>query len=215
MILNIFKPAVWTSFDVVKEVRNVLGVKKAGHAGTLDPLAEGVLIVLTDKDTKKQQEIMNSKKEYLAYIALGGTTSSYDLETKITETDQNINLENILEKLDYVLRKYKGKIVQTVPAYSAVKVKGKRLYKKARKGKVNLQNLPSREIEIYELENLGVYRQDGFVILKLRVLCSSGTYIRSLAYDIGQDLGVGGFLYYLLRTKVGKYCVEDSICLED
>jgi len=206
MILNIFKPKDWTSFDVVAKLRGVLHTKKIGHAGTLDPLAEGVLIVLTDKDTKKQDEFMHQKKEYVADIALGLDSDSYDLETPLRENVNPVDVQDF--------SKHIGSLIQTVPPYSAVKVGGKRLYKSARSGNVDKESLPSKEVEIFELEKLDEYKKSfgefkDTVVIKLRIVCSSGFYVRSFAHDIG------GVLVNLVRTKIGYFDVKDSSTIDD
>jgi len=206
MILNIFKEKNWTSFDVVAKVRGILGEKKVGHAGTLDPLAEGVLIVLTGKDTKKQSEFMGMEKEYVAEFGLGLDSKTYDLEVLPHTVDSNINFE---EKL----KKYVGRIKQKVPPYSALKVKGKTLYKEARKGNIDETKLPVKEITIHRIDILDKYEVEletdlGFKvvsIVKAKIVCSSGTYIRSLAHDLDS------VLVSLVRTRIGDYKVEDSV----
>jgi len=205
MILNVYKPKGWTSFDVVAKLRGILHTRKIGHAGTLDPLAEGVLIVLTEKDTKKQDDYMHQEKEYIADIALGLDSDSYDLETELRPV-------SILMKDN--LNEYIGKLNQTVPPYSAVKVKGAKLYKAARKGTLNKDILPTKSVEIFDIEKVGEYIKDfgefkNTKVLKIRISCSSGFYVRSFAHDIG------GVLAGLLRTKVGEFKVEDSKALSD
>lgn len=208
MILNLYKEKGWTSFDVVAKVKGILGTKKVGHAGTLDPLAEGVLIVLTDKDTKKQDQFMEMKKEYLATIAFGVQSPTYDLEGALTvsQLPATFYLELMLEDR---LTKYMGKVTQQVPIYSAVKVNGTPLYKRARKNATSDIALPSREVTIYELtiNKYLSYHIDNraFPAIELVCVCSKGTYIRSLANDLGNDLGIGGVLVELVRTKVGNY----------
>lgn len=206
MIFNIYKPKNWTSFDVVAKLRRILGIKKIGHAGTLDPLAEGVLVVVTEKDTKKQDEYMHTKKEYIAEIALGLDSDSYDLGTPLRKHSIHIN--------NLALNNYVGKFNQTVPSYSAVKVEGKRLYKQARKGTVDIEKLPTRQVEIYEIEKLDEYKKDfedfsDVLVIRVRIVCSSGFYVRSFAHDIG------GVLVGLWRTKLGNFDIKDSITLED
>lgn len=213
MILNIYKERDWTSFDIVAKVRGILKTKKVGHAGTLDPLAEGVLIVLTDKDTKKQSEFMEMRKEYKAVIAFGATSLTYDLEGDLAFNNlpDDFSLETQLEK---ILPDFIGRIQQTVPAFSAVKVKGQPLYKSARKGKVDLDNLPTKEVTIYSLAIQSYSKQkiEGHLLPTVEIVCecSKGTYIRSLAHDLGKRLGVGAVLAHLIRTKVGNYTAEDS-----
>ncbi|MFC1700135.1 tRNA pseudouridine(55) synthase TruB [Patescibacteria group bacterium] len=206
MILNIHKEKNWTSFDVVAKVRGILGEKKVGHAGTLDPLAEGVLVVLTGEDTKKQSEFMNMEKEYIAEFGLGLDSDTYDLEVLPRVIDTNIDFEK-------EIKKYVGKIKQKVPSYSAVKVKGKKLYKEARKGKIDESSLPVKEISIHSIEILDKYEKDietesgvkKIPIFKVKVVCGSGTYIRSLAHDLDC------VLVSLVRTRIGDFKVEDSI----
>ncbi|MFZ2663795.1 MAG: tRNA pseudouridine(55) synthase TruB [Patescibacteria group bacterium] len=219
MILNIYKEKCWTSFDVVAKIRGMLGKKrKVGHAGTLDPLAEGVLIVLTDEDTKKQNEFMTLKKEYEAKIAFGITTPTYDLEVLPDVSNKQLSLEEILGSLKDLLPKYIGGIDQKVPSYSAVKVDGKRLYKQARSGDVDEDKLPVKRVTIYNIKLLNnsvekIETKGGikeFPIVTIKIECSSGTYVRSLAHDLGEDLGIGAVLVNLVRTKVGDFKVFDS-----
>ena len=212
MILNVYKEKDWTSFDVVAKIRGLLGggrKRKVGHAGTLDPLAEGVLIVLTDEDTKKQQSFMNLEKEYVCEISFGATSPTYDMEGPLSYKDIPRDLD-IEKELEILLPKYVGDIEQKVPPYSAVKVQGKPLYKKARAGDISKDELPTKEITIFNIEKLGFYEKGKLSTMKLRINCSKGTYIRSLAHDLGEDLAVGGVLASLVRTKVGKYAVETA-----
>ncbi len=202
------KPLTWTSFDAVKRIRGVLarrtGIKKlkVGHAGTLDPLATGVLIVCTGKATKQIDTIQAGVKEYIATIGLGATTPSYDLETEI---DATYPWEHITRELvDETLKGFVGSISQVPPSYSACKVDGKRAYKMARKGKE--VELKAKELVIDEIEVIDFTG----VSLTIRVVCSKGTYIRALARDIGQALGSGGHLTALRRTRVGG--VSESDC---
>ncbi|MFC1625109.1 tRNA pseudouridine(55) synthase TruB [Patescibacteria group bacterium] len=210
MILNIFKEKNWTSFDVVAKVRGILGEKKVGHAGTLDPLAEGVLIVLTGKDTKRQSEYMSMEKEYIAEFGLGLDSDTYDLEVLPGVIDTGIDFEKEIEK-------YVGKIKQKVPPYSAVKVKGKRLYKEARKGNIDESALPVKEITIHSINILGSYKKDTettsgikkIPVFKVKIVCGSGTYIRSLAHNLDS------VLISLVRTRVGEFKIEDSVKVSD
>lgn len=219
MILNIYKEKDWTSFDVVAKVRGILGKKrKVGHAGTLDPLAEGVLIVLTDDDTKKQTEFMNMEKEYVAKIAFGITTPTYDLEMLPDLTKQQIGIEDLKTKLPDVIKEFEGEIDQKVPPYSAAKVGGKTLYKEARKGKVGEIELPVKRITIHKIELLEIVEEEvttnegcrKLPVVKLRVSCSSGTYIRSLAHDLGERIDSGAVMTDLVRSKIGEFLVGDS-----
>lgn len=212
-ILYIDKPLGWTSFDAVKRLRGSvmrrMGVRKfkVGHAGTLDPLATGVMIVCTGKATKLIEELQAGVKEYIATIALGATTPSFDLETKI---DATYPIEHIDRQLvEDVLKRFTGRIEQIPPAYSACKVDGKRAYTMARKGKE--VELKPKVLVIDENELLD-YKQDE---IKIRVVCSKGTYIRALARDIGEALNSGAHLTALRRTKVGKIAIEDCLSVDE
>lgn len=215
MILNVYKEKNWTSFDVVAKIRGILrsvredGKKvKVGHAGTLDPLAYGVLIVLTDGDTKKQDDFLNKDKTYVAEISFGAESETYDLEAELKFNKIPKDLD-IKTKLKGLLPKYTGSIDQQVPKYSAVKVSGERLYKQARKNKP-ISKLPVKKVKINEIKLLDYYIKNDLPTVTLEINCSKGTYIRSLAHDLGNDLGIGGVLIALLRTKVGDYILEDS-----
>lgn len=214
VIINVYKEKDWTSFDVVAKLRGVLNTKKVGHAGTLDPLAEGVLVILTDDDTKKQAEIMNLEKEYLAEIAFGAQSPTYDLEQRLTFVEQKVDLDKLKRDLSNALDKYIGEFDQKVPPYSAVKVEGKKLYEKARKGDVSVEKLPTKKVVVrsIQLEDLKEKEIQGnpLPVVILRITCSKGFYVRSLAHDLGRDLGVGGVLVGLTRTKVGDYTIEDA-----
>lgn len=208
------KPLGWTSFDVVKRIRGKLhhrlGIKKlkVGHAGTLDPLATGVLIVCTGKMTKQIDELQAHVKEYVAEITLGATTPSFDLETPIDATYPTEHITR--EQVEQVLRQqFVGSIKQVPPSYSACKVDGHRAYKMARKGKE--VELKAKELVIDEIELLS-YSMPRIEIL---VVCSKGTYIRALARDIGQALGSGAHLTALRRTRVGGVRVDDCLQVPD
>ena len=212
MILNINKPSGITSHDVVDEVRRITGEQRVGHAGTLDPFATGVLVVAVGRaNTKKLGEITkNTKKEYIALLGLGKTSTTGDPEGIITITASPEQLKTITEKdVTKSIQKFLGEITQTPPPYSAIKIQGTPAYKLARKGKHI--NMPDRKITIHELELLEFTPP----FVKLRILCSSGTYIRSLGQDIGKALGVGAYLKGLTRTRVGDYTIEKSITLKD
>ena len=208
------KPLGWTSFDVVKRIRGKLhhrlGIKKlkVGHAGTLDPLATGVLIVCTGKMTKQIDELQAHVKEYVAEITLGATTPSFDLETPI---DATYSTEHITrEQVEQVLQQqFVGSIKQVPPSYSACKVDGHRAYKMARKGKE--VELKAKELVIDEIELLNY----SMPRIEIRVVCSKGTYIRALARDIGQALGSGAHLTALRRTRVGGVRVDDCLQVPD
>lgn len=212
-ILYIDKPLHWTSFDAVKRVRGTLtrrlGVKrlKVGHAGTLDPLATGVMIVCTGTATKDIDNLQAGVKEYIATMALGATTPSFDLETQI---DATYPTEHITRELvEKTLLDFIGEIQQVPPAFSACKVDGKRAYKMARKGQE--VELKPKLLVIDELE-LMEYAQNS---LTVRVICSKGTYIRALARDIGQALGSGAHLTALRRTRVGEVTIDRCMQVEE
>lgn len=221
VILNVYKPKGITSFDVVYKVRKSLGIKKVGHAGTLDPLAEGVLIVLMANDTKKQSEFMSMEKEYEAEIGFGIYTGTYDLEV-VPEFTDTITLNEVNTKIDGVLDKFIGRQNQEVPMYSAVSVNGQRLYKLARKGKT-VEDLPSREINISSIRLVDFYEtklktnlgDKTIPVAKIKVTCSSGTYIRSLVRDIGKSLNVNAVMLSLVRTRIGDFNAADSKQISD
>ncbi len=206
-LLLINKPVDWTSFDVVKKLRYALKVKKIGHAGTLDPLATGLLIIGTGKFTKKLNELQGLDKTYEGIIEIGRTTPSYDLETEFdSETDWSHISSSDLEEARSA---FIGTITQIPPAHSAVKVGGERAYKKARKNKE--VKLEPRTLTINDFEiDFSTLPE-----VKFKVSCSKGTYIRSLAHDFGQKLGVGAYLKKLVRTSVGEYQLSDAVDLQD
>ncbi len=213
-ILLIDKPVGITSHDVVYRVRRKTGVKKVGHAGTLDPLATGLLIILVGREfTKRQTEFLKQDKEYWCEVRLGVETDSYDLEGQVIgETDWQ-ELENISQlDIENVLNKFRGEILQVVPAFSAIKIKGQKLYEKARRGEINKKDLPSRKVKIKKLELIDFSKDKNHktIFFTIKVACSSGTYIRSLAHDIGQSLGVGAIVSQLRRTKIGDFSVKDA-----
>ncbi len=212
-ILLIDKPLDWTSFDVVNKIRSKLGYKlnekklKVGHAGTLDPKATGLVIVCTGKKTKTIDLIQATEKEYIATIKLGATTPSFDLET---EEDSNSSTEHVtLETISESLNTFIGETDQVPPVFSAIKVNGKRAFSYARKGKE--VELESRKIKIDEIKIL----EFNVPYLVLRINCSKGTYIRSIARDLGEKLGCGAYLTGLRRTKIGDYNVEDAMTIDD
>lgn len=215
-IFYVDKPLRWTSFDVVKRIRGVLsrrtGIKKVkvGHAGTLDPLATGVMTVVTGRATKRIEELQAHTKEYVADIRLGATTPSFDLET---EVDAEYPWEHIgREQVEAVLQRFLGTIKQVPPAFSACKIDGKRAYKMARKGKE--VNIKAKELVIDDIELVAMQ----LPVITVRVVCSKGTYIRALARDIGEALGSGAHLVGLRRTRVGDvgvdYCEQVSQLIE-
>lgn len=202
-LLLINKPLDWTSFDVVRKIRNLIKIKKVGHAGTLDPLASGLLIVCTGKFTKRINEFMAQEKEYIGTITLGAVTPTYDLESQPQDfkSTEHITDSNIFE----ATKKFTGEISQVPPIHSAIKVGGKRVYELARRGedvKLEPRNITIKEFEITKIE---------LPVVHFRVVCSTGTYIRSLANDFGEHLGTGGYLSSLCRTKIGEFSVEDAM----
>ncbi|MCO6496970.1 MAG: tRNA pseudouridine(55) synthase TruB [Chitinophagaceae bacterium] len=205
-VILIDKPLTWTSFDVVKKIRNVIKLKKIGHAGTLDPLATGLLILCTGKFTKKINEYMAARKEYTGTFTLGATTPTYDLESKPEDFKpvDHIPKEMILKATE----KFMGETMQVPPSHSAVKQAGKPVYLKARKGQ-DVQ-LEPRRIIITEFEITRVELPE----VDFRVVCSTGTYIRSLANDFGKELGCGAYLSALRRTAIGDMKVEDATTIE-
>ena len=211
-VLLIDKPVDWSSFDIVKKVRNMiskkLGIKKlkVGHAGTLDPLATGLMILCTGKATKEIENYQGLEKEYIATLHLGASTPSCDLET---EVDQSFPTEHInLELISRVLQDFKGEIIQVPPVFSAKRVRGRRAYDFARKGE-EIAMRPQL-INISELEILDFKIPE----LTLRIKCSKGTYIRALARDIGKALDSGAYLALLRRTKIGQFSVDEALILK-
>jgi len=214
-VLYFDKPYTWTSFNLVSKVRynlcRHLGVKKlkVGHAGTLDPLATGVMIICTGRATKKIDQLQAETKEYVATLQLGATTPSYDLEHPVDATYETSHITRQL--IESVLKQFLGRIQQVPPAFSACKVDGKRAYNLARKGKD--VELKAKELIIDEIEILDFNPEA--MQLTLRIVCSKGTYIRALARDIGQALQSGAHLVSLRRTRVGDINVEDCMKIED
>lgn len=206
-VILINKPLHWTSFDVVRKIRNTIRIKKVGHAGTLDPLATGVLVVCTGKFTKKINEFMAREKEYTGSITLGATTPTYDLES---EPENEKSFAAITEeKIEEALQDFRGEIEQFPPIYSAIKKDGEALYKLARRGEE--VELKTRKINIATFEITGIELPH----LSFRVVCSTGTYIRSLAHDLGQVLGCGAYLSALQRTRIGELKIEDCFTMEN
>ncbi len=210
MLNNVYlidKPSGWTSFDVVAKIRGSIkkttGERvKVGHAGTLDPFATGLLIVLTGTKTKKQYDYMKLDKEYEATLFLGANSTTGDPEGIITKNKDSKEIQQ--KDVEETVKKFVGKIEQMPPQYSAIKVDGQPAYKSARLGKA--VDLKPRNIEIYKIEKVAL----GWPIMKFVVNCSSGTYIRVLAEDIGKELGCGAYLTELKRTKIGNYNLKDA-----
>lgn len=212
-VICIDKPLGWTSFDAVKRVRGILLRRystkkfKVGHAGTLDPLATGVMIVCTGRATKRIDELQAGVKEYVATIALGATTPSFDLETPIDATYPTSHIT--LDLVERTLSRFTGAIEQIPPSFSACKIDGHRAYKMARRGEE--VNLKPKLLVIDEIELLSFAPES----ITIRVVCSKGTYIRALARDIGQALGSGGHLTALRRTRVGDVTIASCLSIDD
>ena len=212
-VLLIDKPLKWTSFDVVHKVRNIKKIKKIGHAGTLDPLATGLLILCTGKKTKSIDLYQAQEKEYTGTLVFGKTTPSHDLETPF---DAEFDVSHISkEKINEILPTFIGKIQQVPPIFSAIKVNGKRLYKQAHKGITDETieiAIKSREVDVtaFELSDF-----ENFPALNFRIVCSKGTYIRSLVRDLGKALGAGAYMSALRRTRIGEFSVGNALSLED
>lgn len=212
-VILIDKPLEWTSFQIVNKIRWMIkkhfGIKKikVGHAGTLDPLATGLLIICTGKFTKKIDEYQAQEKEYTGTITLGATTSSYDLETEINQTfDISTLSETEIRKTTAL---FTGEIQQQPPIFSALKKEGKKLYEFARKGEE--VDIPFRTVTISEFEITRMNLPE----IDFRVVCSKGTYIRSLAHDFGKALNNGGYLSALRRTRIGEFSVEDATTVQE
>jgi tRNA pseudouridine55 synthase len=205
-ILNIDKPGGLTSHDVVQAVRRLTGIRRVGHTGTLDPLATGVLLLCIGRATRLSEYLIGEDKRYEAVIRLGQETNTYDAEGDIV-TEKAVTVGE--EAIEAALSRFRGPISQLPPMFSAVKVGGRPLYKMARQG-VELER-PSREVTIYQLDVMDWTPPD----LCLDITCSSGTYIRSLAHDLGQELGCGGHIVRLRRTAVGHFSVEQAVPLQE
>lgn len=206
-VLLIDKPLHWTSFDMVKKVRWLTRVMKVGHAGTLDPLATGLLIICTGKFTKQINDYMGMIKEYTGSLVLGATTASYDLEQ---EPENFKSIDSVSDQdIQNATKQFIGTIFQFPPQHSAIKKDGKRLYESARQGievKVDPRQITIEAFEITKID---------LPTVEFRVVCSTGTYIRSLVHDFGQALGVGAYMSGLRRTKIGAFDVENAIQWED
>jgi tRNA pseudouridine55 synthase len=207
--LNLNKPAHWTSHDCVAKIRKILKTKRVGHGGTLDPLATGVLPIAVGKATRLLPYLQENKA-YQAIIRLGVITTSDDLEGEILQTSPYPNIT--LEQIKSYLPQFLGKVKQTPPLYSAIQKDGKRLYDLARRGEII--EVPSRIIEIFDLQVLD-YQSGEFPELKVNIKCGSGTYIRAIARDLGQKLGIGGTLAGLIRTESCGMLLENSLSFED
>ncbi|MBD0285741.1 MAG: tRNA pseudouridine(55) synthase TruB [Flavisolibacter sp.] len=205
-VLLINKPLHWTSFDAVRKVRHLTKTKKVGHAGTLDPLATGLLIICTGKFTKKIHEYMAQEKEYTGTITLGAVTPTYDLESK---PEQFQPFETITpQQIKDATKPFIGEIQQVPPIHSAIKKEGKRVYELARKGMDVKLEPRTVIISVFEIIDIAL------PVVQFRVVCSTGTYIRSLANDFGAYLGCGGYLSSLCRTRIGSFLLQDAITIE-
>lgn len=201
-VLLIDKPYTWTSFDVVKKIRNTLNIKKVGHAGTLDPLATGLLIVCAGKMTKQIDQFQSQEKEYEGTFVLGKTTESFDLEREVIDvSDPGHITESQIVEASHQLT---GHLLQVPPMHSAVKKDGKRLYLAARKGQSVEIEPRSVEVSTFEITSVNLPAVD------FRIVCSKGTYIRSIARDFGKILGVGAYLSRLVRTRIGDFRLGDA-----
>lgn len=211
-LLLINKPLRWTSFDAVNKIRNITRVKKVGHAGTLDPLATGLLIICTGGFTKKINEYQAQEKEYTGTFTLGATTPTYDLES---EPENFKPFENLNEAdIKSATKNFTGEIFQIPPAHSAIKLKGKRVYELARQGKevkIEPRKIIISKFEIVKFDPIAI----GLPLVFFRVVCSTGTYIRSLANDFGEALGCGAYLSSLCRTRIGNYLLSDALTPEE
>ena len=205
-MLLINKPLEWTSFDVIQRLRKIINIRKIGHAGTLDPLATGLLIICTGKFTKKINEYMAQEKEYTGTFTLGATTPTYDRESKPENFKPFEHLTT--EEIKLATLQFNGEILQLPPAHSAIKVGGKRLYELARQGKE--VKLEPRKVTIKEFAIVKI----DLPVIHFRVVCTTGTYIRSLAKDFGDVLECGAYLSSLCRTRIGNFLVNDAYSIE-
>ena len=213
VVLLINKPIKWSSFDVVKKIRGILKFYtshkkiKVGHAGTLDPLATGLLIICTGKYTKKISEIQNEEKTYTGEITLGGTTPSFDKETNVNKKYKTDHIHD--DMIHFKCHDFIGETLQYPPVFSALKINGKRLYKYARNGETAKINPRPITISSFEITKIIMPK------LEFKVSCGKGTYIRSLANDYARSLNTGGYISKLQRTKIGNYSLKDALSIND
>ena len=200
------KPYEWTSFDVIRKVRQLIKIRKVGHAGTLDPLATGLLIVCTGKFTKRINEYMAQEKEYTGTITLGAVTPTFDLESEPWQQKDTTSITP--EQIHAATRQFTGAILQVPPMHSAIKKDGKRVYELARKGETIELEPRKLFIKMFEITAIEM------PVLHFRVVCSTGTYIRSLANDFGAALGCGGYLSSLRRTGIGSFSVAGAVSIQ-
>ena len=205
--LLVDKDLDWTSFDVVKKIKNIIKCKKVGHAGTLDPLATGLLIICTGKNTKKINDIQNQDKVYTGEFILGKSTPSHDLETDFNSQKDIKNITS--DRIEEVSKRFVGEQLQRPPKFSAVKVNGKRAYEYARDNEE--VKIKEKNINIYEFKII----EYNLPNISFKISCTKGTYIRSIARDFGEELGCGAVLSKLRRTEIGNYNVEDAFKVND
>lgn len=206
-VFLINKPYQWTSFDAVRKIRNALGIKKVGHAGTLDPLATGLLIVCAGKMTKKIDSFQAQEKEYTGTFVLGKTTASFDLEREVIEVADPQHLT--LEEIKAAVTQLTGNILQVPPTHSAIKKDGKRVYESARKGIDVVLDPRPVTVSLFEITRCELPEID------FKIICSKGTYIRSLARDLGELLKVGAYMSALTRTRIGEFKLEEATHVEE
>lgn len=211
-ILLVSKPKGITSFDVIRELRKKLNIRKIGHAGTLDPMAEGLLMIGVGSGTKKINGLVGLNKEYIAEVLLGVGTDSLDAEGEVVERKVVLGIKE--EDVVCAVNELVGSFEYEVPIYSAIKVEGKPLYYYARKG-IKPPRIPKKKMEVFESEFLGLRKEGDVYIVRLRLVVSSGTYVRTLARVLGEKLGYPAHLVYLLRTKVGDFDIKNALCLDE
>ncbi|MEK7666007.1 MAG: tRNA pseudouridine(55) synthase TruB [Patescibacteria group bacterium] len=215
--LLIDKPAGITSHDVIDLLRRSSGIRRIGHAGTLDPFATGLLLVGVGKATKELSKFVGLDKVYEATFVLGASSSTDDPEGVITRTENwKIVIENTQKKIEQAMKELTGKIQQIPPTFSAIKIKGKKMYEAAREGKPLVA--PPRTVTVYSFELIGSIGHigtapQGPISLRVRIHCGSGTYIRALARDLGAKLGVGGYVSHLRRTAIGSFTIDKAVLL--
>jgi tRNA pseudouridine55 synthase len=213
-VLLVNKPKGWSSFDVVKKLRSLFHIRKIGHAGTLDPMASGLMIIVTGRKTKEMEKFKGLEKEYEGVMEIGARTKSFDTETEVYE--RRPLKEVTEERVRSLFKDFTGEIEQVPPVYSAVKVQGRRLYKYARKGKT--VDLPRRKVSILEFEPIEIRLPKSDVDppgVSFRLVCSKGTYVRALVEDFGQRLGCGAYLKSLIRTGIGNYRLSQAPTIAD
>ncbi len=214
LILPVYKPLFWSSFDVIKTIRFYFKKKyglrkiKVGHAGTLDPLATGLLLVCTGKKTKEIEKLQALKKTYYTTFCFGATTPSFDLETDIDKVYDINHISN--NQIKQAIEKFKGELLQKPPLYSAIKKNGEKLYELVRKG-INISDIKKRKIEIFEF----IILKNNFPEVDFKITCSKGTYVRSIANDLGKCLNTGAFVKHLERFSIGDYDLSSSISINN